>query len=62
MPGAEAARQGDYGPAFDGMADDIQIENGPGAGPWHRARGKDDLALALLEFDEIFGPKNVQPS
>ena len=47
---ADAVRRGDYGPAFDALADDVQIENGPGAGPWHRARGKDDLALLLLEF------------
>jgi ketosteroid isomerase-like protein len=39
-----AARQGDYAPAFDAFTDDVLVENGPGAGPWHRARGKDDLA------------------
>ena len=44
-----AARQGDYAPAFDAFTDDVLMENGPGAGPRHRARGKDDLAL-LLEF------------
>ena len=31
------------------------MENGPGAGPWHRASGKDDLALMLLEFAGSFG-------
>lgn len=32
------------------------MENGPGAGPWHRARGKDDLALLLLlEFASSLG-------
>jgi hypothetical protein len=31
------------------------MENGPGAGPWHRARGKDDLALLLLEFTSSLG-------
>ena len=40
-----AARQGDYAPAFDAFTDDVLMENGPGAGPWHRARGKDDLLL-----------------
>jgi hypothetical protein len=45
-----AARQGDYAPAFDAFTDDVLMENGPGAGPWHRARGKDDLALLLLEL------------
>jgi ketosteroid isomerase-like protein len=52
---ADAARQGDYAPAFDALADDVQIDNGPGAGPWHRARGKDDLALLLLELSAFFG-------
>jgi ketosteroid isomerase-like protein len=46
----DAVRKGDYAPAFDLYADDIAYENGPGAGPWHRARGKDDLALMLTEF------------
>ena len=46
----DAVKQGDYAPSFDACADDIQMENGPGAGPWHRARGKDDLELLLLEF------------
>jgi len=51
----DAARRGDYAPAFDAFADDVLVENGPGAGPWHRARGKDDLALLLLEFAASFG-------
>jgi ketosteroid isomerase-like protein len=46
----DAVRQGDYAPTFDLYADDIVYENGPGAGPWHHARGKDDLALMLAEF------------
>jgi len=51
----DATRRGDYAPAFDNFADDIVMENGPGAGPWHRARGKDDLALMLLELAGFFG-------
>ena len=31
------------------------VENGPGAGPWHRAVGKDDVALMLLEFGGALG-------
>lgn len=50
-----AARQDDYAPAFDAFTDDVLMENGPGAGPWHRARGKDDLALLLLEFASSLG-------
>ncbi|HEY2265191.1 MAG TPA: hypothetical protein VGI96_21375, partial [Streptosporangiaceae bacterium] len=51
----DATNRGDYAPAFDNFADDIVMENGPGAGPWHRARGKDDLALLLLELAGSFG-------
>jgi ketosteroid isomerase-like protein len=51
----DAARQGDYVPWFDAFADDVLVENGPGAGPWHRARGKDDLALLLIEFVASLG-------
>jgi ketosteroid isomerase-like protein len=51
----DASRRGDYAPAFDNFADDIVMENGPCAGPWHRARGKDDLALMLLELAGSFG-------
>ena len=51
----DAVRQGDYAPAFDLYADDIVMENGPGAGPWHRGRGKDDMALMLAEFAGFFG-------
>jgi ketosteroid isomerase-like protein len=36
----DAARQGDYAPAFDAFADDVLVENGPGAGPWHRPAAK----------------------
>jgi ketosteroid isomerase-like protein len=50
-----ASRHGDYALAFDDFANDIVMENGPGAGPWHRARGKDDLALMLLELAGSFG-------
>ena len=51
----DAVRQGDYAPVFDLYADDIQMDNGPGAGPWHFARGKDDMALMLTEFAGFFG-------
>jgi ketosteroid isomerase-like protein len=51
----DATRQGDYAPSFDLYADDIAWENGPGAGPWHRANGKDDLALMLMEFAGSLG-------
>lgn len=46
----EAVRQGDYAPVFEELSEDVEMVNGPGAGPWHRARGKDDLALLQIEF------------
>ena len=50
-----AARQGDYAPAFDAFTDDVLMENGPGPA-LTRARGKDDLALLLLlEFASSLG-------
>ena len=51
----DAIRQGDYAPSFDLYDDDIAWENGPGAGLWHRASGKDDLALMLMEFGASLG-------
>jgi ketosteroid isomerase-like protein len=51
----EATRNGDYGPAFETFADDIIVENGPGAGPWHRAANKEAFTLMLLEFASQFG-------
>jgi hypothetical protein len=51
----DASRQGDYGPTFEMLADEVIMENGPGAGPWHVARGKEDLALMLLEFSAALG-------
>lgn len=48
--GWDAARRGDYSVGFDALTDDVVFENGPGAGPWHIARGKDDLSLLMLEF------------
>ena len=51
----DAVRQGDHAPTFSLLAADVAWENGPGAGPWHRARGQDDLALMLMEFGASLG-------
>jgi hypothetical protein len=51
----DSVAKGDYGPALDGLADEVVMENGPGAGPWHRAEGKEDVTLLLLEFSLHFG-------
>ncbi len=58
----DAVRKGDYAPAFDLYADDILMENGPGAGPWHCGRGKDDMALMLTEFAGFFGRRSSRSS
>lgn len=52
---SDAGRLGDYGPTFDMLADEIILENGPGAGPWRVARGKEDMALGLIEFSAALG-------
>ena len=49
-----AAEAGDYGPVFDSFAENIIVENGPGAGPWSYAEGRDDFADLLLEFSAFF--------
>ena len=51
----DASRQGDYGPTFEALADEIILENGPGAGPWRVARSKEDMGLMLLEFSAALG-------
>jgi hypothetical protein len=50
----DAAENGDYGPAFDSFAENIIVENGPGAGPWRHAEGRDQFANLLLEFSAFF--------
>lgn len=51
----DAVSAGDYGAAFEQFAEDIILINGPGAGPWHRANGRDDLALLQIEFSQALG-------
>ena len=50
----DAAEAGDYGPAFESFAENIIVENGPGAGPWRHAEGRDEFANLLLEFAAFF--------
>jgi hypothetical protein len=50
----DAAEAGDYGPVFESVADNIIVENGPGAGPWRHAEGRDEFATVLLEFAAFF--------
>ena len=46
----DALAQGDPGPDFDALADDVVVDNGPGAQPWAHVEGKDALATMMLEF------------
>jgi hypothetical protein len=50
----DAAPSGDYGPSFESFAENIVVENGPGAGPGRRAEGRDEFANLLLEFAALF--------
>ena len=46
----DAVRNGDYGPSFESFSENVTVENGPGAGPWHKATDREDLALLYVEF------------
>jgi ketosteroid isomerase-like protein len=50
----DASEAGDYGPVFESFAENIIVENGPGAGPWRHAEGRDEFANVLLEFSAFF--------
>jgi hypothetical protein len=50
----DATEAGDYGPVFESFAENIIVENGPGAGPWRHAEGRDEFANVLLEFSAYF--------
>jgi ketosteroid isomerase-like protein len=50
----DATEAGDYGPVFESFAENIVVENGPGAGPWRHAEGRDEFANVLLEFSAYF--------
>lgn len=40
---------------LDSFADDIVVENGPGAGPWRHVEGKQAFLEFVLEFVPYFG-------
>jgi hypothetical protein len=50
----DAAEAGDYGPVFESFDKKIVVENGPGAGPWRHAEGRDEFANLLIEFSAFF--------
>jgi ketosteroid isomerase-like protein len=47
--------EGDPTVAWEHLAPDIQVENGPGAGPWRTLHSRDELGELLINFTEIFG-------
>jgi ketosteroid isomerase-like protein len=51
----DAIAAGDPGPAFDGLADNLVVENGPGAGPWRHVEGKGAFAQVLMDFVSTLG-------
>ena len=51
----DAAEAGDYGPVFETFDENIIVENGPGAGPWRHAEGRDEFANVLIAFSAFFG-------
>jgi ketosteroid isomerase-like protein len=50
----DALAAGDPGPAFDSLAEDVVVENGPGAGPWRHVVGRDALAETLMKLAAQF--------
>lgn len=46
----DALADGDPGPAFDQLSDDVVIDNGPGAAPWSHVEGKEALGTMMVEF------------
>jgi ketosteroid isomerase-like protein len=45
---------GDPGPLFDALAEDVVVDNGPGAGPWRHVEGRDALAEVLMNLTVQF--------
>jgi hypothetical protein len=50
----DALADGDIATAFDGMADDIVVDNGPGAGPWRHVEGKEAFFTMAMQFVPCF--------
>jgi hypothetical protein len=50
----DALAEGDPGPIFDALADDVVVDNGPGAGPWRHVEGRDALAEVLMGLASRF--------
>ncbi len=51
----DAVGRGDYEPWFENLADDVVVDNGPGAGPWRHTVGKQAWLEFAMQFAPIFG-------
>ena len=50
----DALASGDPMPAFGVLAEDVVVDNGPGAGPWRHVEGRDALADVLVKLASRF--------
>jgi ketosteroid isomerase-like protein len=51
----DALAAGDLVGALELLADEVVIDNGPGAGPWRHIEGKDAFIAMAMEFIPLFG-------
>lgn len=52
--GWAAIARGDVVGAFDLLADEIVVDNGPGAGPWRHLEGKEEFFTMAMQFIPFF--------
>lgn len=52
--GWDAVGRGDFATAFDSIADDVVVDNGPGAGPWRHLEGKEAFFTMAMQFVPFF--------
>lgn len=50
----DAVAAGDYVTAINDYAEDIVVDNGPGAGPFRHVEGRDAYIAAAFEFIPLF--------
>jgi ketosteroid isomerase-like protein len=56
----DAIAEGDLVGALEHLADDIVIDNGPGAGPWRHIEGKEAFMVMAMQFIPFFEGSWVQ--
>jgi ketosteroid isomerase-like protein len=52
--GWDALAAGDVGSALDMFAEDVVVDNGPGAGPWRHIEGKEAFFTMAMQFIPFF--------